>query len=91
MQLLYKYKQTNQTQNNIFYTRNFRFYKVTDKVFCIHITVKDLFGCKIKEKIYSATYSSRHQRYLERGLRKGKIEPIENFSTEEHPLYKLHW
>jgi hypothetical protein len=91
MKLIYQIEQLNQTRENVFYTRLFQLYKATDKEFVIHIVVKDLFDCEIKNKTYPVTYSARHQRYLERGIRKNKLEPIENFSTEDHPLYEFRW
>jgi hypothetical protein len=91
MKLLYTFEQINQTKDNIFYTRLFQLFKSTDKIFYIHIVVKDLFDCEIKNKFYPVTYSERHQRYLERGISQNKIEPIENFSTEKYPLYEFRW
>jgi hypothetical protein len=91
MQLIYQLEQRNQTRENIFYTRLFRFYKETDKIFYIHIIVKDLFDCEIKNKAYPVTYSARHQRYLEKGIKHNKYTLIEDFSTEEHPLYEFRW
>ena len=91
MKLLYQTEQINQTKEEIFYTRLFQLYKSTDKIYYIHIIVKDLFDCERKNKFYPVTYSDRHQRYLERGLRQGKREPFENFGTEEHPLYEFIW
>jgi hypothetical protein len=91
MQPIYQIEQINKTKENIFYTRLFQLYKITDKEFLIHIEVKDLFDCEIKNKTYPVTYSDRHQRYLERGIRKNKFTPIENFSTEEYPLYEFRW
>lgn len=88
------YKTTEQKLiNNTILIRTFEFYKseVSDKKFYINFEVKDLFDFTFIQKQYPITYSSKHQKFLEQGIKKGKRTPLELFSTEEEPLYEDLW
>ena len=91
MPIIYKIIQQKQTRDHRILFRYFKLLKINDKAFFIIIKVKDIFGCVEKEERYFASYSASHQKYLEEGINQGKYTPIEQFSTEEHPLYEFYW
>ena len=87
MKLIYQIQQTNQTKtNHIYLVRHFEFYKVDDKHYFIDYTVKDLFDCLYCHRSGRVSYSARHQRFLEREIKKGRYVGIEQFSDEDENL-----
>ena len=92
METIYQIKQTSLSkQKQIFLTRHFQFIRLGDNFYFYIITVTDLFDCETKREGHLLSYEPRHQRRLERAIKKGGYIPIEDFSNKEYTFHSHRW
>ena len=88
---LYSITETRKNTHHIILKRTFELWKASEKHYYFEYTITDLFDCELNFHSGTISFSSKQQEFLERGIRKGKLTPIELFSTEEFPLYHNKW